>query len=139
MLLVSDGKDRTVNVVPCAHSGEKFLGELSDDTPLVGAGVLSLVDQDMVDPLVELVLDPRSRILPCQQTHCAGDEVIEVEKPARALQPLVSRNQPVGDDQSGLRTFQHVEQRDPVADIAYPHRHSLERFGKAGEMIGNSL
>ena len=38
--------------------GEEVGGQRLDDRPLLGAGVLALVDQQMIDLLVELVVDP---------------------------------------------------------------------------------
>ena len=114
LLLVADRKDRAVDVVARAEPGKELFGEAPHDLPLRRAGVLRLVDQDVVDALVELVLHPRTDIGARQQPHRAGDQVVEVEKAARRLHPLIAGDQPVGGGERGRGCLQHAEQRQPV-------------------------
>ena len=100
LLLVTDREHGAFGIAR-SFAGEELVGKPLHHPPLVGARVLRLVEKDMVDALVELVVHPRARILPRQQRGGAPDQVVEVEKSARALEPLVARNQPVGDDQRG--------------------------------------
>ena len=74
--------------------------------------------QDVVYALVELVQDPGAGILAGQQTHGAGDQVVEVEKAATRLELFVAADQPIGHGQGGARVLQHPQQREPVADLA---------------------
>ena len=55
------------------------------DAPLIGAGILRLVDEDMVYSLVELVEHPRPGILARQQPHGTRDQIVEVQEPASAV------------------------------------------------------
>ena len=67
LLLVADREDGARCAASRGLAGEEFLGQLVDDGPLFGAGVLGFVDQNMVDAIVELVehplrgMSPRSR------------------------------------------------------------------------------
>ncbi len=53
------------------------------------AGVLRLVDQDVVEPAVELVVDPARGVGAGEQRDGLDHEVLEVEGAARRLHPLV--------------------------------------------------
>ena len=68
-----------------AVAGEEFLRQRADHVPLHRAGVLRLVDQDVVEPAVELVEHPLHRCRGAQQVGGAGDEVVEVERGAARL------------------------------------------------------
>ena len=136
LLLVADRKDRAVDVVARAEAGKELFGEAPHDIPLRRAGVLRLVDQDVVDALVELVLHPGADIGARQQPHRAGDQVVEVEEAARRLHPLVARDQPVGDDERRRRRLQHAEQRQrgrPLPWIA------VDRERIAFDQVGDAL
>ena len=70
------------NALALAKSGKELFGQLLHHLPLVGAGVLRLVEQDVVDALVELELHPGSGIRPRQKGDGAGDQVVEIEEAA---------------------------------------------------------
>ena len=82
-------------------AGKKLLAEQTDDTPLIGARILRLIDQNMVDALVEFVLDPWPRILPRQQIHCTHDQIVEIEKTVCLFHLLVAADQIVDQNQRG--------------------------------------
>ena len=52
---------------PRAFAGEEFLREGGDHLPLLGAGVLRLVDQDVIEAAIELVQHPGRHALAAQQ------------------------------------------------------------------------
>src|SRR5207237_611190 len=54
LLAVADREDRALDLAR-ALADEEFLGECRHHLPLLGIGVLSLVDQDVVDAAIELV------------------------------------------------------------------------------------
>ena len=60
-------------------------GERVDDRPLVGIGVLRLVDEDVVGALVELEADPFAHPVDAEQAPRPGDEVVEIGDPGGAL------------------------------------------------------
>ena len=73
------------SVVLAALTREEFLGQRPHDLPLFGAGILRLVDQDVVEPAVELVEYP-SRCFPLlQEREAFGDQIVVVEHAASAL------------------------------------------------------
>lgn len=50
----------------CALAGKKFLGQGGYDGPLLGIGVLCLVDQNVIEPAIELEQHPRRHPRPAQ-------------------------------------------------------------------------
>ena len=121
LFLVADGKNGAMHGAR-ALAREELVGQPLHDLPLVGAGVLRLVEQDVVDALVELVLHPGAGIGPCQEAGGFDDEVVEVEETTASLQRLVAGDQPFGDHEGGARALQHPETREPV-------RHVEDRLG----------
>jgi hypothetical protein len=72
LLLVADREDRAVTAARRV-AGEEFVRQAGfDDRPLFRAGVLRLVDEDMVDALVELVVHPGPTSGPRQQMRRCG-------------------------------------------------------------------
>ena len=65
--------------------GEKFAGKRIDDGPLVGIGILCLVDQDVVGPLIELIAHPLTHPRLVEQPAGPGNEIVEVGDSLRAL------------------------------------------------------
>ncbi len=68
-----------------AHAGEEFLCQGMDERPLVGAGILGLIEQDMADPAIELVEHPGGLARQGEQGIGRGDEIVEIQGPARTL------------------------------------------------------
>ena len=66
LLDVADGEDGA-HVLARALAGEELLGERRHHPPLLGIGVLRLVDQDVVDAAVELVQHPGRDPRPLEQ------------------------------------------------------------------------
>ena len=60
LLFIADGEDgpRGVEEITGSLPGEEFFRELLHDLPLLGAGVLRLVDQDVIEATVQFVQDP---------------------------------------------------------------------------------
>ncbi len=57
LLLIADDEQRARHVFS-AKTCEKFLRQRVDDLPLLGAGILRLVDENMIDAAVELEQHP---------------------------------------------------------------------------------
>ena len=66
LLRVADREDRA-EAVAGALAGEELLGQRGDDRPLLGVGVLRLVDQDVVEAAIELEQHPGRHPGPAQQ------------------------------------------------------------------------
>src|SRR5205807_10464829 len=75
LLGIADGEDRAVGLAR-SLPGEELLGESGDDAPLLGIGVLRLVDEDVVETAIELEEDPRRDARPAQQRLAREDEVV---------------------------------------------------------------
>ena len=63
-----------------AGSGEELLGQGADDFPLLGSGVLGFVNEDMINPAVELVEHPGGHGARGDQIACLFNEIGEVER-----------------------------------------------------------
>ena len=136
LLLVANREDGAGNAVARAMTGEELLGQPAHDLPLLGAGVLRLVEQDVVDALVKLVLHPRPGVGARQKVDCAHDQIVEIEEAAAALDLLVSGDQPIGDGERGACAFEHAKQRQPVAGFHDGGRGvevAFRQVGKSGE------
>lgn len=73
---------------------------MRDDVPLPRAGVLRLVDQDMVDATIELVVHP-ARGDAVEHRQRLVDQVVVIEQPALLLLAPVVRGGGGGDMQEG--------------------------------------
>ncbi len=84
LLLVADREQGAGEEAARARPGGEFRHQMAHDPPLLLAGVLGLVDQDMVEPEVELVMHPARIDL---RQHVAGlvDEIVVIEQPAAVL------------------------------------------------------
>src|SRR5258708_17274644 len=78
LLGVADCENRPLAVARTA-TAEEFLGERRDDPPLLRIGVLRLVDEDMVEPAIELEEYPGGDARPIQEIAALEDEVVIVE------------------------------------------------------------
>ena len=98
LLLVADGEDRPrARVGPGA--GEELTRQHLQDVPLVGGGVLGLVQQHMVNAAVQLVEHPGGVGAHGQEVVGAGDEVAEVQPPLGRLGGVVEAGVGAGQGQ----------------------------------------
>ena len=105
LLDVADGEQRP-RPLDRALAGEELVDQRIDRAPLLGIGVLQLVDEDVGDPGVELVAHPVAELAVLEQADRVLDEIVEVEQRAHALLGLVA----IGD------RAEHVEQRVGALD-----------------------
>ena len=85
LLVVAHGEQRPPPGREHAAAGEELLRERSHDCPLVGVGVLRLVDQDMRGRLVELEAHPVADTFLLEQRDHGADQVVEVDRPHAPL------------------------------------------------------
>src|SRR5204863_9974702 len=83
LLLVADGKDRAV-CTPRTRACEEFACDAADNLPLLRAGILRLIDQDVIDALVELVVHPGCSAF-SKKRQGFVDQVLIIEQPAAIL------------------------------------------------------
>ena len=84
-----------------ALPGKELIDQRIDGAPLLGIGVLRLIDEDMRDPRIELVAHPVAKLRVLEEADRMLDEIVEVEQRPHALLVLVA----IGD------RAEHVEQR----------------------------
>ncbi len=82
LLVVADREDRAPQRAARARASGELGDEALDDVPLLRAGVLRLVDQQMVDAEVELVVHP-GRFDAVEHVAGVGDQIVVVEQAAR--------------------------------------------------------
>ena len=85
LLLVTHDKDGAGNLGAGALACGKLGGECLDDLPLGGAGILRLIDKDMVDPAVEAKEHPLGHLFSGQKPPCGADQIVEIEPAAQRL------------------------------------------------------
>ncbi len=100
LLDVADREDRA-RLLARAGAGEEFLGQCRDDLPLLRAGVLRLVDQDVVEAAVELEQHPGRSARAMQQVARAEDQIVVIERGMARLVALVGGQQRLADDERG--------------------------------------
>src|SRR5438045_2088230 len=91
LFLVTDREDRTLDALTRALAGRELGNDMSDNVPLLWAGVLRLVDQHVINAAIELVMHP-ARGYAIQHLQRLLDQVIIVEQPALLLFALVVRS-----------------------------------------------
>ena len=84
LLFVANGKEGAVFFTG-ALSGEKLLCQAGDHLPLVGAGILRFIDEDMVKAAVQFIEHPGGVIAALQQAGGVFDEVLIIEGGALLL------------------------------------------------------
>ena len=139
LLFVAHRKHGTADTVTRAKSGEELRGQGLHHRPLVGTGILGFIEQNVIDPLVQLVLNPRAGVLARQQSNGAGDQIVEIEETARALEPLITPDEPVGDGERRFGAGEHRQKADPIAGRFNFPRETLELVGEFGEIFTYTL
>ncbi len=89
LLGVAHRKDR-LGPLRCPRSGKIIVDQRIDHRPLLGIGVLALIDKDMVDPRIELVAHPFAHAPVAQQRRRARHQIVEIHKRAGPLLRLVA-------------------------------------------------
>jgi len=97
LFLVADREDGAATVLAGAAPREELFRKLLDHGPLLGARILCLVDQEVIDAAVELVVHPGCGRIG-QEIGGLADQIAEIEPSALGLHRLVAT-----DDGSGER------------------------------------
>ncbi len=131
LLLVADHEDRAHQVAGrCAH--EELRGDRLDHPPLRRAGVLGLVDQDVVEPAVEPPEHPGGGLGPLEKPPRPVDQIIEVEPAERRLAGLVLREPGAGEAVERDRAVERGE-----AETLRPRRRDTGGEGvEFGDQVG---
>ena len=137
LLLVADDEDGARLHAEIAAAGE-LLGELAQDRPLRLAGVLRLVEQDVVDAGVELVKHP-GRLDPLQQRACARDQVVIVEQRAQALLALIGGEHPRHQQRQRCAAITNGDGIQPLARSQHQCRKRLQGGERRTVQLGFPL
>ncbi len=116
LLDVADGEHRAC-AFDRALADEELLGQAADHLPLVGVGVLRLVDQHVVDAAVELVEHPGGAVGALQQPARGDDQVVVVQCGA----PLLGAGVAPGDVEAEPQQRQRALDQGGAGD-AIEHR-----------------
>ena len=91
LFLVTHREYRTLEERACAGASREFRYQPFDNFPLVGACVLGFIDQDMIDAVIELIMNPGHR-LRIEQVERLCDQVVIVKEAAPVLLGAVARD-----------------------------------------------
>ena len=133
LFFVAHGEQRADRVTPCAV-GKKLRRECADHRPLHGAGVLRLIDENVVQPTIKLVEHPLCRVRLArradlgQQVGSFLDQVVEVERGAAIFLGLVGIHHRIGKGDEGSGGFK----RDQLLALL---QQSRKRITGAGECV----
>ena len=132
LLLVADRKQRARHLAR-AGAGEELLGQRAHHLPLHRAGILRLVDQDVVEAAVELVEHPFDRRRRAEQVRRPHDQVVEIERRAPRLGLGVALHDGVAEPEQRHR---RVEQHQPAAARRAGRRSDPAPASAAARMSG---
>ena len=107
---------------------EEGVGDGTHDAPLGGRGVLGLVHQHVVDPLVELVEHPVAGIAPGEQIGGARDQVVVVKQATPPLGRLVARQHVGAHAKERRGVLDGAQRRDPSPRRAQPLGFGAHQF-----------
>jgi hypothetical protein len=126
LLGVADREDRANALAP-ALAGEELLGQCRDDLPLLRISVLRLVDQDVVEPAIELEQNPGGNPRPPQQFERLQHQIVEIEQAVQAFPVGIGAQHRIAEpDQCQRRLDQHGagplvdESHDPLS-LGFEH------------------
>ena len=139
LLLVADYEEGARRIAVGAEAARKLPGEAGDHLPLFRAGVLGLVDQDVIDPPVDLEEHPFGQRLVLQQFAGAVDQIVEVQPSPRQLGRVVLWKEHGG---KGVQVAGPVHQPKGEARLAgrLDARHPVvEPFHQRGVRVADGL
>ena len=97
-------------------SGEEFIGQSTQDSPLGLGSVLCLVNENMIDATIELEQHPRCTGVG-HKIAGALDQVVEVEGAASVLELRIAARDPLHDLRKRQRPFETMGGAQPVLQI----------------------
>ena len=133
LFFVSDREHRARAIAFLAHAifthavaRVKLADQLFDHAPLDRAGVLSFVNQDMVEPAVELVEDPGCGVRLIEQARGMRDEIVKIERGTLRFGAGIVRHNTLSDGEQRDRC---VNDAAAAAQIVEPRKfaHSSEQ------------
>ncbi len=131
LLLVADREQRAQ---PVASSGarKEFRRQILDDGPLRRICVLRLVDENVVDPAVDLEQHPGRGFGARQEVLRLVDQVVVIERDLHELLPVVLASHGVGQRKHGSACFGHAEMGESVVQRGETRLRLLEPRDERG-------
>ena len=111
-----------------ALAGKEFFGERGDDLPLLGVGVLSLVDQNVIEAAIELEQYPRRNSGAPQQVQRQGHEIVVIEHPLGSLALGIRLDQRAAEPDQGTARIRQRRRSLRIPEALYPFRFGREDF-----------
>src|SRR3984885_2204905 len=140
LLLVADCEDGSV-LGSRARAGKKLGAQRRKDAPLRTRGVLRFIEQQVIEPIVELVQHPRGARTRHQRQR-TRDLVIEIERAALGLHPRESRQDRSCDDEQGGAAFKCQRRAPALAQgeqaVLLATQSVLERGGRQSQVFGRN-
>ena len=137
LLLVADREEGAMHVALSRAVGE-FMRDGFQNVPLIGRGVLRLVDENMVDAAVELVQHP-ARIGALEQAARRHDQVAEIEQAARFLFGAIGLQDLAHDGQQCARARHHMRGLAALAQRADALAFGFQRLADLRVLFGKTL
>ena len=98
---IADGEQRAQPLAMATLAREELLDQRADDRPLVGIGILRLVDQHMLGRLVELIAHPFAHARLAEQRDRRADQIVEIDRAEPPLCLVIGGGIVAPDDQRG--------------------------------------
>ncbi|MCY1173409.1 hypothetical protein D9M73_135680 [compost metagenome] len=92
LLEIADGEQRAQPLAMASLAREEFLDQRADDRPLVGIGILRLVDQHMLGRLVEFVAHPFAHARLAEQRDRRADQIVEIDRAEPPFRLVIGRS-----------------------------------------------
>ena len=133
-LLAVAHREHRAHRVRGARAGEELRGQRMRDLPLRGGGVLHLVQQQVVEPAIQLVQHPGGARID-QQVGGASDQVVVVDQPGRLLVPRIGLQHRGGERHQRRRDRRELQRAAAVVRLLDARGLGLE----SGQQVGVGL
>ena len=133
LFLVADRENRADHVARAGAGGE-FGDQPEDDLPLLVAGVLRFVDQEMIDAEIELVMHPGG-IDAGKKRERLVDQIVVIEEATARLFVLIACQHGVGDVSSAAERSRQVTARRRSSNAQTRTCSALSRSTKPASLI----
>ena len=132
MLFITDSKNRSRPRILIGKAGivEKRLGQSGDDAPLRRTGVLRLIDQNMLQPIIDFIQHPLRCPLAGQQAIGQRHKVVIIEHTAPRFLAGIIVNQRGGKNIKRLGQVIIAQRFQLLIERRHSARHSVHHRGK---------
>ncbi len=122
-----------------ARAAGEFVGQAADHPPLPGAGILRLIDQDMVDAAVQPPQHPLRHAGFLQQFGGAADQVVEIQPALRRLGRVHPRRKGMPEPVQRQRAFRRGQGQRLRAGQLHPLHQGVQIVHEGGAGAGAQI